>query len=299
MSNPITVIEPSFELRPYVRYYWVLKSHEHFSALTFPIGCPQIIFHRHSPLFIQELSVSQDKFTISGQVNYPAHIASGGDTEMIVAVFYPHTIRMFIGASPSAFYNSEISGFDIEDKCLNGLATRIFDCESTHQCIKYIESWLLSKLKCRHDILNLKRMDTVINSLMKKPALQVSELAAIACLSPKQMGRIFNMYVGMMPKEYVRIVRFQKSMWLLQNHCHDYAGIAYCCGYSDQSHFIRDFRQFSGTTPNQIINPYSDLFTNPAQCPIYSIRHELTTVTLPQKDYERSKSPGNHPCIRI
>lgn len=259
-----TVIKPNIELCPYVRYYWVLKSRERFSVLTFPIGCPQIIFHRRSPLFIPELSVAQDKFTISGQVNFPAHIASEGDTEMIVAVFYPYTIGIFIDTPPSAFYNYEISGFDIGNKSLNELATRIFDCETTHRCVEIIESWLLSKLKNNSDTLNLKRIGTAINSLMCNPALQVSELADTSCLSFKQFGRIFNTYVGMMPKEYARIVRFQKSMWRLQSHCQDYAEIAYCCGYSDQSHFIRDFRQFSGTTPNQITNPYSDLFTTPA-----------------------------------
>ena len=265
MSNPqVTVIKPCYELLPYVRYYWVLKSWEQFSALTYPIGCPQIIFHRRSPLFIPELTVSQYKFTVSGQVNFPAHIASGGDTEMIVAVFYPHTIGMFIDTPPSAFYNSEISGFDIENQSLNELATWIFDCENTHQCIKIIENWLFSRLKCFHDTQNLKRIGTAVSSLMGNPALQVSELADIACLSSKQFGRIFNMYVGMMPKEYARIVRFQKSMWMLQNHSLDYAGIAYCCGYADQSHFIRDFRKFSGITPSQITNPYSDLFTTPA-----------------------------------
>ena len=40
------IYQPREELRPYVRYYWVLESHEHFSILTFPIGCPQIIFHK-------------------------------------------------------------------------------------------------------------------------------------------------------------------------------------------------------------------------------------------------------------
>lgn len=262
MSNPIvTFIKPSIELCPYVRYYWVLKSREQFSVLTFPIGCPQIIFHRQKPLFIPELSVSQDKFTISGQVNFPAHIVSAGDTEMIVTVFYPHTIGMFIDTPPSAFYNSEISGFDIGNKNLNGLSTRIFNSENTHQSIKILESWLLSKLKYQYDTLNLKRIDATVNSIMRNPVLQVSELADIACLSQKQFGRIFNSHVGMMPKEYARIVRFQKSMWMLQNHCQNYSDIAYCCGYSDQSHFIRDFRQFSGVTPSQISNPYSDLFT--------------------------------------
>lgn len=265
MSNPIvTVIKPSTELRQYVRYYWMLKSREQFSVLTFPIGCTQIIFHRRSPLLIPELSVSQDRFTISGQVNFPAHVVSDGDTEMIVAVFYPHTIGMFIDTPPSAFYNSEISGFDIGNKGLNELATRIFNNEDANQSIEIIESLLLYKLKCRHDTLNLKRVGTAVNSLMENPALQVSDLADIACLSQKQFGRIFNGLVGMMPKEYTRIVRFQKSMRMLQKHCQNYAEIAYGCGYSDQSHFIRDFRQYSGVTPSQITNPYSDLFTTPA-----------------------------------
>ncbi len=260
----LRVVMPCAELSPFVRYYWVLKSREKFSIHTFPIGCPQIIFHRRSPLLIPELSVSQDKFTISGQVNFPAHIASAGDTEMIVAVFYPHTIGVFIDTPPSAFYNSEISGFDIGNKNLNGLSTRIFNSENTHQSIKILESWLFSKLKYQYDTLNLKRIGATVNSIMKNPVLQVNELADIACLSPKQFGRVFNSLVGMMPKEYARIVRFQKSMWLLQNHCQNYADIAYCCGYSDQSHFIRDFRQFSGVTPSQISIPYSDLFTTPA-----------------------------------
>ena len=118
------IYQPKEKLRPYVRYYWVLESDAPFSVLTYPIGCPQMIFHRRTPLFIPELSCRQDKFTISGQVNFPANITSYGDTEMVVAVFYPHTIGMFIDTPPSAFYNQEISGYTIGNKQLNRLATR-------------------------------------------------------------------------------------------------------------------------------------------------------------------------------
>ena len=48
------IIQPKQELRPYVRYYWMLEDDEPFSVLTFPIGCPQIIFHRKSPLYVPE-----------------------------------------------------------------------------------------------------------------------------------------------------------------------------------------------------------------------------------------------------
>lgn len=257
------IILPKNELCPYVRYYWVLESDEPFSVLTFPIGCPQMIFHRRMPLFIPELSSRQDKFTISGQVNFPAHIASDGDTEMIVAVFYPHTIGMFIDTPPSAFYNKEISGYDIGNKQLNLLAARIFDCADSDTAISLIEQWLTARIA---PSLNIEKIGTSLSALLRSPSTSVDNLAGIACLSKKQYGRLFREYVGMNPKEYGRIARFQRALRMMQLGSRDYVGIAYASGYSDQSHFIRDCRQFSGMTPKQLAEhqtPYSDLYTFP------------------------------------
>lgn len=257
------IYQPREELRPYVRYYWVLESDEPFSVLTFPIGCPQMIFHGRSPLFIPELSSRQDKFTISGQVNFPAHIASDGDTEMIVAVFYPHTIGMFIDTPPSAFYNQEISGYDIGNKQLNQLADRIFDCADSGTTVSLIEQWLTSRIR---PSLNIERIGASLAALLRSPSTSVDNLAGIACLGKKQHGRLFREYVGMHPKEYGRIARFQRALRMMQLGSRDYAGIAYANGYSDQSHFIRDFRLFSGITPKQLAEyqtPYSDLYTVP------------------------------------
>lgn len=257
------IILPKNELCPYVRYYWVLESDEPFNVLTFPIGCPQMIFHRRTPLFIPELSSRQDKFTISGQVNFPAHIASDGDTEMIVAVFYPHTIGMFIDTPPSAFYNKEISGYDIGNKQLNLIAARIFDCADSDTAISLIEQWLTARIA---PSLNIEKIGTSLSALLRSPSTSVDNLAGIACLSKKQYGRLFREYVGMNPKEYGRIARFQRALRMMQLGSRDYAGIAYANGYSDQSHFIRDCRQFSGMTPKQLAEyqtPYSDLYTFP------------------------------------
>lgn len=255
--------QPREELRPYVRYFWVLESDEPFSVLTFPIGCPQMIFHRRTPLFIPELFSRQDKFTISGQVNFPAHIVSDSDMEMIVAVFYPHTIGMFIETPPSAFYNQEISGYDIGNKQLNLLADRIFDCADSETAISLIEQWLTARIR---PSLNIERIGASLSALLRQPSTSVENLAGIAGLGKKQYGRLFREYVGMNPKEYGRIARFQGALRMLQLGSRDYVGIAYYNGYSDQSHFIRDFRQFSGMTPKQLTEyqvPYSDLYTMP------------------------------------
>lgn len=257
------VYQPREELLTYVRYYWVLKSDEPFRVLTFPIGCPQIIFHKKTPLYIPELDKSQSQFTISGQVNFPAHIASDGDTEMIVAVFYPHTIGMFIETPPSAFYNQEISGYDIGNKQLNLLADRIFNCADSETAVSLIEQWLTARIA---PSLNIERIGASLAALLRSPSTSVDNLAGIACLGKKQFGRLFSEYVGMNPKEYGRIARFQRVLRMLQLGSRDYVGIAYANGYSDQSHFIRDFHQFSGMTPKQLTayqTPYSDLYTVP------------------------------------
>ena len=258
------IYQPREELRRYVRYYWVLESDEPFSVLTFPIGCPQIIFHKKTPLDIPELGKSQSKFTISGQVNFPAHIQSDGRLEMIVAVFYPHTIGIFIDTPPSAFYNLEISGYDIENRRLNEIAQKIFDCENHRECIDILENFLLSKIKLSH---NINRIGASISMLLRSPHTAVKFLADSACLSKRQYERIFRNTVGINPKEYACIVRFQKALWLMQNGGNNYAGIAAECGYSDQSHLIRNFKELSGYTPESLLKhciPYSDLFTNPA-----------------------------------
>lgn len=260
----MTIYQPREELRPYVRYYWVLESDVPFSVLTFPIGCPQIIFHKKTPLYIPELDKNQSKFTISGQVNFPAHIQSDGGLEMIVAVFYPHTIGMFIDTPPSAFYNLEISGYDIENRRLNDVSRRIFDCENAKECIDILEDYLLSKIR---PSLNIFRIGMSVRTLLRAPSTLVNALADKACLGKRQYERVFRDTVGMNPKEYARIVQFQKALWLMQRGERNYAGIAAECGYSDQSHFIKNFKELSGYTPESLVNyctPYSDLFTNPA-----------------------------------
>jgi AraC-like DNA-binding protein len=72
----------------------------------------------------------------------------------------------------------------------------------------------------------------------------------------------------MNPKEYSRIVRFQKALWLMQHQQGktNEADLAYTSGYADQSHLIREFKHLCGYTPLSLLEvstPYSDLFTTP------------------------------------
>lgn len=265
MSEKFRYFLPSTRLLPYIRYYWILNTNESLDALTFPIGCPQLIFHRRTQFYISELESEQARFSISGQVNFPARIQSSGEVETIVVVFYPHAIGTIFNIPVSAFYNQEIDGYSLGDKRLNILADEVLDADDSDEAVKMIEKWLLSRLE-ESAFYNFKRVGASLQLLFLNNSINVDGMAQRACLSRKQLERVFFNAVGMKPKEYSNVARFQKSLWLMQNGNRNFADIAYFCGYADQSHFIRECRRYSGTTPAELLKTqpvYSDLFASP------------------------------------
>jgi AraC-like DNA-binding protein len=69
-------------------------------------------------------------------------------------------------------------------------------------------------------------------------------------MSSKRFIERFKADVGVTPKRYCRLLRFQRVV----SHAHqsaptDWAGLALDCGYFDQAHLIHEFREFSGLTP--------------------------------------------------
>jgi transcriptional regulator GlxA family with amidase domain len=81
--------------------------------------------------------------------------------------------------------------------------------------------------------------------------VEIDRLARAAGLSRRQMERRFLETVGLTPKRLARIVRFQHAVRVLESAARPGACTmtAAACGYADQAHLIRDFRELAGTTP--------------------------------------------------
>ena len=79
---------------------------------------------------------------------------------------------------------------------------------------------------------------------------RVRDVTDAIALSPKRFIERFKTEVGLTPKRYCRLLRFQAAV--ARAHRMDgeaWADLAAACGYFDQAHFIHDFREFSGMTP--------------------------------------------------
>lgn len=260
---------PCRALQPYVMYYGILRCDRPWQTLTFPLGHTQLLFHLRDPLRIPELGERQHASTLSGQVDFSAHIRSDSATEMLAVAFRPHTLRAFLDRPVSLFRNHELPARDLEDRGLNLLTERILACGDATCGLRLAEEWLLARLAATplRRATDLRRMAAAVDRLCAAPRTAISELAATACLSRKQFERTFAASVGMNPQEYARIVRFQRMLQLMQSRAEglNWARIACASGYADQSHMIRECRRIGGHTPVALLkacDPASSLFSD-------------------------------------
>src|SRR5262245_41946919 len=85
-------------------------------------------------------------------------------------------------------------------------------------------------------------------------AMRVRDLARRVGLSQRRFIQIFTADVGLTPKLYGRVRRFQRVRELVRNATEpDWAALAVACGFFDQSHLIHDFQEFSGLCPTDYL----------------------------------------------
>ncbi len=101
-----------------------------------------------------------------------------------------------------------------------------------------------------------------VGEMWRNPSsLNIARMNAKIGYSQKHFISMFKRRVGLTPKAYLKIMRFQKAITAIDNmrpSSVDWSEIAYDCGFYDQSHFINDFRVFSGFTPEDYLSRKSD-----------------------------------------
>jgi AraC-like DNA-binding protein len=117
-----------------------------------------------------------------------------------------------------------------------------------------VHSSSLPEIECA--LLHLERgsadelVDEAARLLSHTP--DVGAAAALLGVSPRQLERRFKMRVGISPKYFARIRRFQRVFPAIEEGS-EWVDAAAACGYYDQAHLIRDFRAFAGEPPSHLL----------------------------------------------
>ncbi len=134
------------------------------------------------------------------------------------------------------------------------LRERLLEVRTSHARFRVLEQFLLAQaarpLK-RHPVIGfaLKEFE------MRTPARSVAEVADQTGLSQRHFIQLFSQEVGLTPKVYCRIRRFQEAVRFVgTGRQFEWSDVALACGYFDQAHFIHDFRAFSGINPSTYLS---------------------------------------------
>jgi AraC-like DNA-binding protein len=89
-------------------------------------------------------------------------------------------------------------------------------------------------------------------------SIRVQQLSDQLRWSRKRLVRAFRDEIGVPPKVLARVLRFRRALAECKAQAIvDFSPLAVACGYSDQAHMIRDFKDFSGFTPGELVGAYS------------------------------------------
>jgi AraC-like DNA-binding protein len=132
------------------------------------------------------------------------------------------------------------------------MADKMMGLSDPAMLIKIAEDFLISRLKSTNEERTyLEEATNIIR--IEKGNISIDSLCKRLYVSERQLQRSFKDMLGTSPKTYTRIIRFRNAYEYIQQTKNDkvsMADISYNCGYADQAHFIRDFKEFAGITPS-------------------------------------------------
>lgn len=217
-----------------------------------------------------EAAVDYRKAWISGMHRTPIVIEAQHLASMAVIRFRPGGAYPFLRHAASALTDDVVALDAVFGRAAVSLRDRLLEAPDMAARVDAVEDWLLGLTG------GMPEADPLVLHLarrLRRPAgMKISRLAEETGYSERQMLNLFKRWVGVSPKQYARISRFQQVLDTLCRHgaadveltaealpSPDWADLAAATGYADQAHFSHEFSAFAGMTPSAYVAAYRGL----------------------------------------
>lgn len=258
-------IEPPPDLARYVRYFWVLEGIVHpgstYVHRTMADGCAELLFHYRGifdeirPGDKKERSVSSG---LAGQSRTFSRFSISENFGIFGVYLYPHAVPALFPVSSAGISNRLVDLKTLLAAEENGLEEKMMLASDNFIRVGLITHFLKNRLLRTTRQLPAGIPETISYIIQRKGMINIEDLASRNFLSSRQFERNFKELTGFSPKLYSRIIRFQSVLEQYHLKGKSMTDIAYEAGYYDQSHFIRDFKEFSGHNPGEYFSGSSE-----------------------------------------
>ncbi len=237
--------EPDLRLKDYIKSYWYFgirtNTQKTFDILPDGYFDLLVVIRGNKIVDTRLTGIWSRQITINYQEN----------TEVFGVRFKPLSIgglfRFNIKETLDDYQNITLKDLDLNEQILtdslNGFPEFL---------VNYLDRQFLKLIPNNKTDSRLKKCFELVD--ISGGNITVAEISGTIGLSSRQLHRLVNNMIGIGIKDYSKIVRFKKSLRDVKNNKPDYFR------YYDQSHFIREIKQFTGLTPEKLDLKNNDRF---------------------------------------
>lgn len=245
--------EPHETIRDDAKCLWVLEKEyppDGFEDVT-PDGCVELICNFGSPYLRPE--PPHDPLPVGFIVGFqtrPVRFRVSGVVKIVAARLHPWGALALLNDRCGTHTNALAAlglDWDVALLDLGAFVSRGDDAGAAARLQAFLIERALSR---RFDPGVVRAAARLLHT--KQGQFRIEELADCCHVSARQLQRGFKDSMGTSPKMFARVQRFRAAQRVLMfDPRTDLARLSYQCGYADQAHFIRDFREFAGKTPGE------------------------------------------------
>lgn len=250
---------PAPPLGDFIEWFWYCEeTPAHARARILPSGTVELVFN-----------LRDDEVRLDGPVcrRLSGAVVSGAyggflvidpmqHASMIGVHFKPGGAAPFLGTAPGDLTDAHADLEALWGRSAIELRERLCAADTPAERFAVLERMLMARLvraPGRH-----RAVPTAL-AAFERPEARVRDVAARVGLSQRRFIQVFAAEVGLTPKLYGRVRRFQRARAMARPGASpDWARIAVECGYFDQAHLIRDFRAFAGFSPVAFLSHQSE-----------------------------------------
>jgi AraC-like DNA-binding protein len=256
---------PRESLQPVVRWFWCLKgSGGPGPAVPEPVlpdGSPELIFNLADPFVVRlrgAAPIRHPRMMFVGQIVGPLPLEPTGAVDLIGVRFQPNGAVGLFGEVASLTGRWIAVDELPRGTELRRLGSSLGDWSADSARVTAVEAALANLLTRRRGTdPRVARAVRVIRQSQGR--VSIGALVRELNTSVRNLERCFLEQVGIPPKLLARITRFQRIFTALRNGVDRWSTVAIRCGYYDQSHLVRDFREFAGYSPGGFLSEQPEL----------------------------------------
>lgn len=264
---------PGPPLADYVSLFWLYEGYElpHAKERVLPDGSMELVINlREDMIRVYDRQNTEQFQTFRGCVISGAHaeffvIDTASQASIMGVHFKAGGAFPFFKLPAEELHDAHVSLDMLWGARAADLREQLLEAETVESRFRILEQSLLAqanRLLEMHPAVTFALRAFQGMSLHANPPT-VSEVIEQIGLSPRRFIQVFSEEVGLTPKLFCRVRRFQNVLQLIdKGHQVDWAEIALTCGYYDQAHFIHDFRTFSGFNPKAYLMQRGEHFNH-------------------------------------